>query len=207
MYENVELVDLKRRTDLNGKCGVIIEYDKRKKRYAVKLRGDETVYVKPANMCYVDEIQLAGNMYLNGTMDLLVTNFAGIKVEDSYEQDNPDDYHVWNVNSNGEIIDSLAAKLPHLQFVHRPWTTLSSFYTKKKQDTLKQYQEMYAGKTRDELEQAHQYVSKMFDRCIDVAVLTYMLYGHEMEFGSCGFEQDDGKIYQEFGNFRDKPDY
>ena len=40
-----------------------------------------------------------------------------------------------------------------------------------------------------------------------VAVLTYMLYGHEMEFGSCGFKQNDGKIYQEFGNFRDKPDY
>ena len=118
MYENVKLVNLERRTDLNGKRGVIIAYDNGKKRYAVKLnRGGETVYVKPAKMCYVDAIQLAGNMYLNGTMDLLVTNFAGIKVEDSYEQDSPGDYHVWNVNSNGEIIDSLADKLPHLRFV------------------------------------------------------------------------------------------
>ena len=61
------------------------------------------------------------------------------------------------------------------------------------------------------LEQAHQYVSKMFDRCLDVAVLSYMLYGHEIVFGSCGFVQDNGqdngKIYQEFGNFRDYPDY
>ena len=79
----------------------------------------------------------------------------------------------------GEIIDSLAHKLLHLRFVHTPWITLSSLYAKKKQDTLKQYQEIYASKTWHELEQAHQYVSKMFDRCIDVAVLTYMLYGHD----------------------------
>lgn len=202
------LINLERRTDLNGKRGVIIAYHNGKNRYAVKLnRGGETVYVKPAKMCYVDKIQRAGNMYLNGTMDQLATNFAGIKIEDSYEQERPDDYHVWNVNSNGEIIDSLADKLRHLRFVYKPWKTLSSLYAKKKQDTLKQYQEMYAGKTTAELEQAHQYVSKMFDRCIDVAVLTYMLYGHEIEFGSCGFEKDDGKIYQEFGNFRDRPDY
>jgi len=201
------LINLERRTDLNGKRGVIIEYDKRKKRYAVKLRGDETVYVKPANMCYVDEIQLAGNMYLNGTMDLLVTNFAGCRVEDTYKQSSPDDYHVWNVNSKGEIIDSLADKLRHLRFVHKPWEKLSRLYFKKLQDTLKQYQELYAGKTRDELEQAHQYVSKMFDRCIDVAVLTYMLYGHDIVFGSCGFAKGNGKIYQEFGNFRDEADY
>ena len=64
------------------------------------------------------------------------------------------------------------------------------------------------GKTRDELEKAHQYVSKMFDRCLDVAVLSKMLYGHEIEIGSCGFVQDKSKtIYQEFGNFREEPDY
>ena len=114
---------------------------------------------------------------------------------------------MWNVNSKGEIIDSLADKLRHLEFVHKPWEKLSRLYFKKLQNTLKQYQEMYAGKTRDELEQAHQYVSKMFDKCLDAAILSHMLHGYEIKIGSCGFVLEDGSVYQEWGNFRDKPDF
>ena len=85
-----------------------------------------------------------------------------------------------------------------------PWSKLSLKYTKMLQDNLQRYKEKFAEKSRDELELAHQYFSKMFDRCLDTAILSHMLHGYEIKIGSCGFVLENGKVYQEFGNFRDE---
>ena len=79
MYDNVKLVNLEQRTDLNGECGTTVAYNDGTKRYAVKLkRGGKTVCVKPANMRFVDKMQVAGNKYLDGTMDHELLNTLGI---------------------------------------------------------------------------------------------------------------------------------
>ena len=83
---------------------------------------------------------------------------------------------------------------------------MSPFYAKMVQNTLQHYKEHFADKSRTELEQEYENVSKMFDKCLDKAVLLHILHGHAIKIGSCGFVMEDGTMYEEWGNFQDKPD-
>ena len=114
-----------------------------------------------------------------------------------------DDYHAWVEDSEHKIVDPFANLLPHLKpFVHKPWRQLSPFYAYLLQNTL----QCYKDKSRTELEEEYENVCKMFDHCLDKAVLLHMLHGHAIKLGSCGFVMEDGTIYEEYGNFKEKPD-
>ena len=101
-------------------------------------------------MRFVDEMQLTGNQYLNGTMELsmstsgvesieramelLMLTSGGESIERTmklsmlisgvacpehgYKQSSDDDFHVWTVKSNGEIVDQFANKLLHLKVTY-----------------------------------------------------------------------------------------
>ena len=208
MYDNVKLVNLEQRTDLNGECGTTVAYDDGTKRYAVELkRGGKTVCVKPANMRFLDKMQDAGNKYLDGTMDHVLVNTVGIMVENGYKQANKYDFHVWTLDSNGNTVDPFADKLPHIKLKYKPWKKLSTTYEEMLQDRLQQYREHFTDRPREDLEKLHKNVSKMFDKCLEAAIQSHLLHGFEIKFGSCGFVMDSGSVYQEWGNFRDEPDY
>ena len=117
MYELARLVNLKQRQDLNAKCGVIVDFDKSSKRYAVKLNAATTVCVKPENMRFVHAIHQGGNRYLDSTMKQMP------HLDHLNLQVGPDDFHAWNITRDGKIEDAFAKKLLHLKLTYKEWVT------------------------------------------------------------------------------------
>ena len=81
------------------------------------------------------------------------------------------------------------------------------------QDRLQKYREHFIDRPRKDLEKLHKHNSKMFGKCLETAISSHLLHNFPIQFGSCGFVMNRkdkfGKphVYQEWGNFRDEPDY
>ena len=169
--------------------------------------------MKPANMRFVDEMQLDGNVYLNGTMDYVLVNRFGVTAEHGYKQQNINDFHVWTLDRDGNIVDSFADKLPHIALQYVPWKKLSACYEEMLENGLQAYREHFKDRPREDLEKRHKHNSKMFGKCLETAISSHLLHGFPIKFGSCGFVMDSkdkrGKprVYQEWGNFCDEPNY
>ena len=126
--------------------------------------------------------------------------------EEQNLQKGTDDFHAWNLDTAGKIVDVFAEQVSGQSgptITYRPWVKHGPHYDK----TIKQYVAMFAGRSERELKEAEQYYATKTHSCLSQAALKHVLYSWKIVLGSVGFIREDGTTDWKWGNGLDKPDF
>ena len=119
------------------------------------------------------------------------------------KQGNKEDFHMWVVDSKGDIRDNFAINNPDIKVVYKEWKELPKYYKCKIEKTKSTITNL---SKKDKIELLKM-LNKLDDRCLQYSVLLNVLFGYEIKVGSLGIVLGENKILWEFGNGLNESDY
>ena len=112
------------------------------------------------------------------------------------KQANKDDYHMWVVDSKGNIKDNFAIKNPDIKVVYKEWKELPKYY----KDKIEEMKSTITALPKIVQIGLFKMLNNFDNRCLQYSVLLNVLYGYEIKVGSLGIVLGKNKILWEFGN-------
>lgn len=200
MLQEVELHSLQKYAILNGKKGILIGFDKSTGRYEIKLKPEKFVKVLPDNFWFIDARSKQFNRYLQ--LDEY-DKYFGKYSRCNWQMGGREDYHCWNEMPDGRIFDPFSEQVPHYNLTYMPWKNLHPYYTSRVQNCLQELKK----KNEEELKNTLDAANSTYGNCLTASLCAHLLYKYDFKIGSCGITLKNGTTFQEFGNFRDEPDY
>ena len=119
------------------------------------------------------------------------------------KQGNKDDYHMWVVDSKGNIKDNFAIKNPDIKVVYKEWKELPKYY----KDEIEKTKSAINDLSKNEKNELFKILNNLDNRCLQYSVLLNVLYGYEIKVGSLGIVLGKNKILWEFGNGLNESNY
>jgi hypothetical protein len=119
------------------------------------------------------------------------------------KQGNKEDFHMWVVDSKGDIRDNFAINNPDIKVVYKEWKELPKYYKSKIEKTKSTITNL----SKKEKIELLKILNKLDDRCLQYSVLLNVLFGYEIKVGSLGIVLGENKILWEFGNGLNESDY
>ena len=119
------------------------------------------------------------------------------------KQANKDDYHMWVVDSKGNIKDNFAINNPDIKVVYKEWKELPEYY----KDKIEKTKSLINDLSKKEQIELFKMLNNLDNRCLQYSVLLNVLYGYEIKVGSLGIVLGKNKILWEFGNGLNESNY
>lgn len=123
-------------------------------------------------------------------------SYNSLNYKNRNKQSNIDDFHMWCVDSKGNIKDNFTINHPNIKVIHKEWQKIPKYY----KDKIEKTKSLIDSLSKESKIKFFKLLNNLDDRCLQYAVLLNVLYGYEIKVGSLGIIIDENKILWEYGN-------